>query len=410
MTHIKKTIHQSFIITFLLIVFSCEKEVLPILPELPQEVRYLSIAHNSSSNTMIANGVNQIYFKVTAYDADRKKMTNLNTTVALNKLKIQINGSNELGYPFVFKTTDTGEYTFSVKGLSSNGDLGGPINITAIRDQNYEVVTLPVIFHYVSSGISDNVRMQLRSQLSSNIDEVNKAFKNLLESKDPNAANPNIQFKMADEDPEGNLIELKGFHEIYSEEKSFGTYANSTIDQLVWNGNYWTPKKYINVWIVKLDDNYSWAYFPQLNSSVGSFPNGTYGVVYNQNHIYDPMLLAHELGHMLNLRHVFDDSCVDPDLCNDTWSYRRKTTDSETQWYLTRKTCDETTFVANNYMDYYPSQNTTFSLEQVKRMQHTLDNCAFLPTEENMLNGKMNIVPYSNLKMKREKDIPHRVI
>jgi Pregnancy-associated plasma protein-A len=409
MTHTKKTIHQGFVITFLLIVFSCEKEVLPILPELPQQVRYLSMTHNSSSNTMIANGVNQIYFKVIAYDTDHKKMTTL-STVALNTLKIQVNGSNEFGYPFVFTTTKTGEYTFTIKGLSSHDDLSGPVTIIAIDDPDYEAVTLPVIFHYVSSGVSDNVRIQLRSQLSSNIEEVNKAFRNLLGSKDPNASNPNIQFKMADEDPEGNTLELTGFHDIYSEEKSFGTYTNSTIDQVVWNGNFWSPKKYINIWIAKLDDNYSWAYFPELNSSAGSFPTSTYGVVYNQNHIYDPMILTHELGHMLNLRHVFDDSCDDPDLCDDTWAYKRKTTDSDTQWHLTRKTCNEITFVANNYMDYYPTQNTTFTLEQVKRMKRTLDYCAFLPTEKNMLNGKMKIVPFSNLEMKREKDIPHRVI
>ena len=405
----KHIFHQSIVMTFLLIAFGCEKEIIPILPELPEEVRYLSIAHNSSSNTIIANGVNQIYFTVTAYDADHKKMPNLNT-VTLNKIKIQVNGADELGYPFVFKTTETGKYTFTVKGLSSDADVSGPVNILAIEDQNYEAVTLPVIFHYVSSGLTDNLRMQLRSQFSRDIDEVNKAFKNLLGSKDPNAASSNIQFVLADKDPEGNPLELKGFHEVYSTEKSFGTYQNSTIDNLVWDGNFWSPKKFINVWIVKLDDNRSWAYFPPLNSTIGSFPTTTYGVVYNQNHIYDPMVLAHELGHMLNLRHVFDDSCNDPDLCNDTWAYKRKTTDADTQWRLTRKTCDEITFVANNYMDYYPSQNTTFSLEQVIRMQRTLEYCAFLPTEKNILNGKVATVPYSNLEMKREKDIPHRVI
>lgn len=390
-----------------LLVFSCQEEELPVLPDLPVEIRYLSLTHNSSSNTIIANGVNQVYFTVTAFDADQNK-TNV-TPATYNKIKLEVNGTNELTYPYVFKTTEAGSYTFRIKGLSSDSDMTGLIEIKAIQDNQYEAVTLPIVFHYVSSGISDFQRTSIQKKLSFAVEEVNKAFMNLMGSKDPNAANPNVTFTLAEEDPQGNPLEFQGLNEIYSTEKSFGTYNNSTIDGLVWNGNFWTPKKYINVWIVPLDDNYSWAYFPEFNSS-GSFPSRTYGVVYNKNHINEPMTLAHELGHMLNLRHVFDDSCTDPDLCKDTWAYKRNFTDTETRWYLSKKTCDEQNFTSNNYMDYYPSQNTTFSMEQVVRMQFTLKNCPFLPTEKNRTNGKTDLTPYSNSGMKRESDFPHRII
>lgn len=392
----------------LIVIGGCEEETFPILPELPEEIRYLSIRHNSSSNTIIANGINQIKFEVTGFDADRKKIASL-SPATLNKIKITVNGSNEFGYPFLFKTTEKKAFTFEIKDLNQESNLSGTIEINGIGDRSYESTTLQVIFHYISSGTTEFQKKEIQSTLTSNLATVSKAFMNLQNSKDPNTASAFVQFKMAELDPEGNTLALKGFHEIVSDKKSFGNYINSTIDELIWDNNFWTPKKYINVWIAKLDDRYSWAYFPDLSNSSQPFPNKTYGVVYNKDHMNDAMVLAHELGHMLNLRHVFEDSCADPDFCSDTWAYKRKTTDEETQWYLHKSTCDDVTFLANNYMDYYPSQNNTFSLEQVIRMQYTINNCPFLPTEKNMLNGKVKQVPYSNLTMKRQDDRPFRV-
>jgi hypothetical protein len=391
------------------VIGGCEEEDFPVLPELPVEIRYLSIRHNSSSNTLVANGVNQIKFEITAFDADQKKISFL-SPATLNKIKITVNGSNPIGYPFLFKTTEMGTFTFDIKDLDQKSNLSGPIQINTIADRGYEPTTFQVIFHYISSGITEFQKKEIQSTLSSNLAFVNKAFMNLQNSKDPNAASAFVQFKMAELDPDGNTLALKGFHEIVSDKKSFGNYINSTIDELIWDNNFWTPKKYINVWIAKLDDQYSWAYYPDLTNSSQAFPNNTYGVVYNKDHINDPVVLSHELGHMLNLRHVFEDSCADPDFCSDTWAYKRKATDEETQWYLHKSTCDDITFLANNYMDYYPSQNNTFSLEQVSRMQFAISNCPFLPTEKNMLNGKAKQIPYGNLTMKRKDDRPWRVL
>ncbi len=388
---------------------SCDEEPLPILPDLPEEIRYLSISHNSSSNTLIANGVNQIKFEVTGFDADRNKIPYLNQAI-LNKIKITVNGSNAFGYPFLFKTKEKGTFTFDLKDLDQKSNLSGPIQIKAIDGRNFETTTMQVIFHYISDGTTELQKKEIQSTLSANLEIVNKAFLNLQNSTDPNAASAFIQFKLAELDPEGNTLELKGFHEIYSSKTSFGKHNNSTIDELIWDNNFWTPKKYINVWIAKLDDRFSWAYFPDLSNSSQSFPSTTYGVVYNNNHIDDAMVLTHELGHMLNLGHVFEDSCRDPDFCKDTWAYKRKTTDQDTRWYLQKSTCNSVTFLSNNYMDYYPSQNNTFSLEQVIRMQFTLNNCPFLPTEKNMLNGKTEEIPFSNLKMKRKEDKSFRVL
>lgn len=394
----------------LMAIVGCEEETLPILPEFPEEIRFLSLQHNSSSNTLIANGINTLKFEVTGYDADQKKITIL-SPATLKKIKITANGSNEFGYPFLFTTTEKKTFTFEIKDLPQESNLTGPIKITTLNDRSYEPTTLPVIFHYISSGITEFQKKEIHSILSSDLAVVNKAFMNLQNSKDPNAASAFIQFKMAELDPEGNPLALGGFHEVFSDKRSFGSYENSTIDELIWsNNNYWTPKKYINVWIAELDDRFSWAYFPDLSYSSQPFPNSTYGVVYNKNHIDDAMVLAHELGHMLNLRHVFDNSCSDPDLCSDTWSYKRKTTDEDTRWYLQKTTCDDISFLSNNYMDYYPSQNNTYSLEQVIRMQFTLTNCPFLPTEKNSQNGKSNLIPYGIPSMKRLDDKPLRVL
>jgi len=402
-------IKSVLLLASLLGILSCDDETRPILPELPEEIRYLSLQHNSSSNTIVNNGTNAIRFEIVGYDVDRNRIPFLSLAI-LNKITISINESTTLGYPFLFTTTENKAFNFEIKDVDRKFILNEPIKINTIEERSYEPIIMQIIFHYISAGITELQKQEIHTQLKSNIALVNKSFNNLLNSTDPNAASAFISFKLAEFDPDGNALEQAGLHEIFSNKKSFGTFNNSTIDELIWDNNFWSPKRYINVWIADLDNHFSWAYYPDLSQSSQPFPRNTYGVIYNKADLNNAMTLTHELGHMLNLMHVFENTCFDTDFCNDTWAYKRDFRDTQTRWYHQKSTCDNKYFVSNNFMDYYPSQNNTFSLEQVMRMQFTLSNCSFLPIEKNTLNGKTKFIPYSNSRMDRKDDRPLRVL
>lgn len=386
----------------------CEYNSIPILRGLPDDIFFLSLSHNSSSNTIVANGKNQVQFTITAYNIDKVPIQNY-TTNHFKQLKIEVNDVMELSYPFTFSTTLSGIYSFKIQGLSSEFNLSKEIKITANKGIVYELITIPIIFHSITNiNLSISEKNKLHELLKKNLHEVNKAFIDDRGSSDPNAANPSIKFVLADKNPESNILEMSGLNFIYSPLPSFGTIQNTTIEDLIWNGNFWPPKKYLNIWIAPLDDNFSWAYFPDFSPSNSYFPSRTYGVVYNSKHLYDYNVLIHELGHTLNLLHVFDSYCGDPDFCSDTWSYRRSYNDFTSRWQVRKTTCRDEEFYSNNYMDYFPCANNTFTQQQVLRMQNTIQKYPFIPTVKNSAeSGK--IIVNSRQRLRNEDDIKFRI-
>ncbi len=338
-----------------LMIFStgCEDDD-SIVKGIPENIRYLSLSHNSSSATIVINNVNVLTLKITAYDANKKEIF-LPGSQTNGFIKIEASDGQVLDYPYEFKPSREGTYSFRIKGLSDEATLNGLIEVKAILEIKHAQVTLPVIFHYITNDeVTANKKEELKIELEQNLSRINMSFGNLRGSKDPNGSNAYIQFSLAEKNPEGDLLEVKGLDIVTINTPTIGSLDDTKWIDIAYDGNFWFPKKYINIWVGKTDDGLSWAFLPELSPSSSPFPNYPYGVYLNATAFHDREsdVLAHELGHILNLLHVFDETCsTQGDLCADTWHFKLNTVGIILSNSKSVKSCGGQEFIRNNYMD-----------------------------------------------------------
>ncbi len=166
------------------------------------------------------------------------------------------------------------------------------------------VYIVPVVFHiihdYGAENISDaQVLDQMRilnedyRMLNSDISLVVPAFQNT-------TADCEIEFRLANVDPNGNCT--NGIDRIASPE----TYIGDDGSKL----NYWTRTKYLNVWVVKTISSGAagYAYLPGTAPSAsadGIIILSTYIGSIGTGNPSTSRALTHEVGHFLNLLHVW---------------------------------------------------------------------------------------------------------
>lgn len=398
-----KTIINSLILVAI-IIFGCkpEEEIPVIYPGLPQNVRFakLSLSFYTNSSTLIANGKNTLRFFLTFYDADKNVLTQPTPPA----VSIIVNGTTELLYPFKFTTTKPGTYTFALKGFLENSLLEKKITIKAIADKELTQVVLPIIFHYIIPPGQTIDNIQLNSLLQSNINQLNLAFENKNDSKNSSAVSLGLNFKLATKTPDGKSLDIPGLNIVESEVNKFDDKDDLELNKVIWAGNYWSPKKYVNVWICNFTDKYSYGNFPVLGNSSSEFPDYSYGVFFKRDHFFSShtqSIAVHEFGHILNLYHTFDPSCdFDSDFCDDTQYYKRSYAD-DTPFGLQRAPCFGEKFIGVNYMDYWPNEYNTFTYDQRERVRATINQFPFLPTPKNNASSGGRVETFvSNRNMK----------
>ena len=256
-----------------------------------------------------------------------------------------------------------------------------PIEEQQIKDyinsnRTNSVITVPVVFHIVwqtghpEQNVSD-------AQIISQIDALNRDF-NLLNTDAANApsiftpANPNIQFCLATRDPNGNAT--TGIIRRQSpvagwDPGNYMAYYNLGGSE-AWGGpSSSNPCPYLNIYVCNLNGSVigvstlgivivDYAYFGTV---------GTLGSNYNKGRV-----ATHEVGHWLNLRHIWGDANCGDDLVNDTPTHNAANFGCPT--YPHKSTCTGTpTEMTMNYMDYtYDQCKYMFTQGQVDRMRATL--------------------------------------
>jgi hypothetical protein len=187
------------------------------------------------------------------------------------------------------------------------------------------LITIQVVVHVVYKRSEENVS---DAQIKSQIDVLNKDFRaaNTDRSKVPDAwkslvADPNIQFKLATKDPRGKAT--KGITRTKTTRDSFGT-GDSVKKKSGGGIPPWPTDRYLNFWICNLGEGLlGYAQFP-------GGPARTDGVVIlytafgTKGAASAPFNLGrtatHEVGHYLNLRHIWGDmtDCSGTDHVSDT--------------------------------------------------------------------------------------------
>ena len=216
------------------------------------------------------------------------------------------------------------------------------------------IISIPVVVHVIYSNSNENIS---DAQIQSQIDVLNEDFRRT--NSDANntwsqAADTQIEFCLASVDPSGNAT--NGITRKSSSTSSWGT--NDAMKKSSQGGvNPWDASQYLNMWVCNIGGGIlGYAQFPGGSAS-------TDGVVIGPNYfgssdkgsgfyLSSPFNLGrtttHEVGHFLNLRHIWGDGgCSVDDFVSDT-----PTSDAANYGCATSHVSCGSTDMVQNYMDY----------------------------------------------------------
>ncbi|MTI31700.1 zinc metalloprotease [Cytophagales bacterium RKSG123] len=239
--------------------------------------------------------------------------------------------------------------------------------------QENEILTIPVVVHVVYNTSQQNVS---DSQIQSQIDVLNEDFRKLNDdhTNTPSefadlVADIGIEFQLATTDPNGNST--TGITRTQTSSSSF-SYTNDGVKFNSSGGkDAWPSNKYLNLWVCNISGSVlGYAQFP------GDDP-ATDGVVIDYQYFgttgtatapFDKGRTGtHEVGHWLNLRHIWGDGgCGASDYVDDTPS-------AASEYYgcpsYPQNSCSSNDMFMN-YMDYVDDAcMVMFSEGQKERMR-----------------------------------------
>lgn len=224
-----------------------------------------------------------------------------------------------------------------------------------------ETITIPVVIHILWKEDEQNISEE---QILSQIEVLNKAFQarpdniGIVPDHFQNLiANVDLEFCLAQRDPQGNPT--TGILRTRTSINTFNTSSNLLFNSDLGGSNLWNPDDYLNIYVANLGVNINGrGIFPAeaTNTMDGIIINyryfGNTGTALNYPDYNQGNTCVHEIGHYLNLQHVWGSQlglCSLDDGINDT---PRQNTN-----YLgecpsdTRSTCDSRDMYMN-YMNY----------------------------------------------------------
>lgn len=203
------------------------------------------------------------------------------------------------------------------------------------------VITIPIVVHVVHNGEPVGTDSNIsETQIVSQIGVLNEDFRRLNADTIntpsmffPVAADVEIEFVLAKQDPEG--LPTNGILRVLGTQPSWGTNNDQQLKSL----SYWPAEDYLNIWVAPLSSPFlGFAQFPVSNlEGLDEASNNrlTDGVVIDPEAFgsidKDPVAkvaspfdlgrtATHEIGHFLGLRHISGDDggCDVDDFCGDT--------------------------------------------------------------------------------------------
>lgn len=177
--------------------------------------------------------------------------------------------------------------------------------------------TIPVIFHVVYNTNAHNVSnatiMAIFNQLNEDFQKQNADHVNARSTYGFTPADTEINFCLAQRDPQGNPLSEPGVIRKHTSTTYFDSDSNPNGMKNNTNGSApWDRTKYLNVWIANISNgaNYGVAGYAYLPSTSSLPPAGWDGVVidYHLGTFLAGRTLTHEVGHYLGLPHTWGTS------------------------------------------------------------------------------------------------------
>lgn len=245
------------------------------------------------------------------------------------------------------------------------------------------VITIPVVVHviYNSSKSQENISdAQINSQIAvlnedfrkTNADHVNvpSLFSSL-------KADTEIQFALATTTPTG--APTTGITRKASTRSSWGTNDDCKRSSLG-GVDPWDPSRYLNIWVCNIGGGIlGYAQFPGGSSATDGvvispqyFGSSSKGSGFYLSAPFDKGRTAtHEVGHWLNLRHIWGDANCGNDFVADTPTQQTSNGGCPT---FPKPSCGNTSDMWMNYMDYTDDRCMyMFTLGQKDRMRATFE-------------------------------------
>lgn len=243
------------------------------------------------------------------------------------------------------------------------------------------VIVIPVVFHVVHNGEPVGTGPNISdAQVLSQLEVLNEDFRRLNDDTvntpaifQPFAADTRIEFCLATVSPDGTLS--SGINRVNGGQ---GSWSNSQIQGTLKPSTVWDSRYYLNFWVVNFSNSglLGYAQFPGGNANtdgvvvgyqyVGRPPHNPYNNSYNGGRTG-----THEVGHWLNLRHIWGDGpCSADDFVDDT----PLSDASNSGCPVNTNSCTDSPVdfpdMVQNYMDYTTDVcMNIFTIGQADRMQ-----------------------------------------
>lgn len=243
------------------------------------------------------------------------------------------------------------------------------------KNQKFTVITIPTVVHVVYNTNVENISDE---QVISQIDVLNADFRRLNSDADgtwTQAADTEIEFCLATVDPNGNPTD--GITRTYTSRTSFALNDDSIKSSSTGGKDAWDTSEYLNIWVGTLQGgDLGYTQFPGGGSALTDgvvttttafgTANAPNGETFNLSLYYNlGRTTTHEVGHWLNLRHIWGDgNCTADDFVQDT-----PTSDASNYDCSNHVSCN-TVDMVQNYMDYTnDSCMNLFTIGQKDRMR-----------------------------------------
>jgi hypothetical protein len=286
------------------------------------------------------------------------------------------------------------------------------------------LVTIPVVVHVVYNNQTENVSYE---QIMSQIDGLNEDFR-LLNSDSLDDTHPfwwytadtQIEFCLASIDPNGNAT--SGITRTFTNITGFEGPGDSREKFTALGGkDNWDPTKYLNIWVCDLSGSgnpptLGYATFP---FDLNSYPDEDGVVIHHQAFGYVGTAGTgsfsgndlgrtgtHEVGHWLNLRHIWGDDYCGDDFVPDTQIAYDSNYGCPNFPHNPWSTCgsDGDGEMYMNYMDYVDDYcMVMFTYDQGTRMLSTLfgardglltsSGCGTISVNEYLPENSFNLYP-----------------